>query len=255
MLVELCNRALPYSGLYLTPLQTAIGVAERSLVPTLNQAHAYPETLVALIDACLQQAPHARPYFVQIIPRLKGAIAEVARLEGHAEAARRGSLLGRMSGMVQGAAAQAQAAAGLQRDAGAEDGDAFGEGDSAAGNGAEAAPADVAAPARGVNAPEPAQAPAQAQPPQQRVRAQSHPSPGMAQQHQQRDARHEQRQSHARHSTNAPPAQQPPAQQPLAQQQARGHGGLPQMRQSATSMFQGLVSKGASAMRNAGLGA
>jgi hypothetical protein len=113
ILVELCNRNLPYSNLYLTPLQVAMGVADRKLSPAL-ESDGYPGLLVALIDSCLQQEPAARPHFIQIVEQLKSVIVLVKKLEAEQEQARQGSLFGRVSGMIQGVTAQA--AAGLQRE-------------------------------------------------------------------------------------------------------------------------------------------
>lgn len=183
---------------------------------------------------------------MQIIPRLRAAIAEVARLEGAAESARKGSLLGRMSGMVQGAAAQAQAAAGLQRDGLAPGADAFGEEEAAQDNGHDSEHSGMRV-SGSIAAAAPTPQQSQSQPhSQQRQRAHSLAQPSQA--HRPHAAAHQQRHSHAL------PVPQGHG-DVLAQvpQQTRQHGGLPQMRQSATSMFQGLMSRGASAMRNAGL--
>ena len=114
MLVELCNHALPYSNLYLTPLQVAMGVADGRLTPSL-QSSGYPNALLALVEACLQHDAGLRPLFVHIVPRMRSIIAEVVQFEGRAEAAQQGTLIGRMSGMLQGAASHA--AMGLQREA------------------------------------------------------------------------------------------------------------------------------------------
>lgn len=113
MLVELCNRNMPYSNLYLTPMQVAIGVADRGLSPALESG-GYPAPLVALVDSCLQQNPAARPHFIQIVEHLKSVIALVKQLEAEQEQARQSSLFGRVSGMLQGVTAHA--AAGLQRE-------------------------------------------------------------------------------------------------------------------------------------------
>lgn len=111
LLVELCNRELPYAHLFLTPLQVAIAVADRKLSPSLERA-TYPAALVTLIEACLQQAADKRPSFIEIVAQLRHAIVAVQRMEAAQEAAKQGSLLGRVSGMLQGVTAQA--AAGLR---------------------------------------------------------------------------------------------------------------------------------------------
>jgi hypothetical protein len=116
MLVELCNRALPYSSQYLTPMQVALAVSDRSLCPTLDSPN-YPTELIELIEACLQHEPALRPHFLTIVQRLQGIIAGVEQVEAEQASSSQGSLFGRMSGMIQGVAHQAQVAAtGIQRD-------------------------------------------------------------------------------------------------------------------------------------------
>jgi hypothetical protein len=116
MLVELCNRSLPYSSLYLTPIQVALAVSDRQLCPTLDSPN-YPPDLIELIDACLQHDPSLRPHFLSIVARLQAVLAAVERVEASQSSASQNSLFGRVSGVIQGVAHQAQAAAtGIQRD-------------------------------------------------------------------------------------------------------------------------------------------
>jgi Protein tyrosine and serine/threonine kinase len=103
MLVELCNCALPYSSLYMTPLQVAMAVADRHLTPAIEAP--VPEALRRLAKMCLNEQPMLRPHFAQIVPQLRGVALALAK---EARAAQQGaSLLGRFQGMLNGAASAA----------------------------------------------------------------------------------------------------------------------------------------------------
>ena len=225
MLVELCNRALPYSSLYLTPLQVAIGVADRQLAPALDSA-AYPPVLLELITACLQHEPSLRPYFATAVSRLRTAVAAAEQAEAVAAAASQGSLFGRVSGMLQGVASQAQAAAAGTAPPRARPSQDHGAGSRPAGGGGHAGSRqsshlDAASPAAATT-PSPRQPP----PPPQPQRSWQTPS-----------------------FLKTPPLLRP---RPVAPQGATSAGGggtqLPGMgrlpsRQQASSMFQGLMAR------------
>ena len=93
-LVELCNQQVPYSNLFLTPLQVAIGVADRGLRPTI-EAPDVPIPVQHIIDSCLAQDPCKRPNFVALVAQLKLVVSTVAAAEAHSEAAP--SILSRVS--------------------------------------------------------------------------------------------------------------------------------------------------------------
>lgn len=104
ILVELCSQQVPYSSLYLTPLQVAIGVADRGLRPPL-EATDIPIPVRRIVDKCLAQDPLQRPNFVALVSQLKAIVSSVAAAEERVDAAP--SLLSRMSqglGMLQGSA-------------------------------------------------------------------------------------------------------------------------------------------------------
>ena len=104
-LVELCNQQVPYSSLFLTPLQVAIGVADRGLRPAIEDPD-IPIPVKQIIDSCFAQDPFQRPNFVAIVAQLKPVVSAVAAAEARSEAAP--SLLSRVSqglGMLQGATA------------------------------------------------------------------------------------------------------------------------------------------------------
>lgn len=113
MLTELCNQELPYSSLYLTPLQVAIGVADRKLRPPLENTNV-PDAIKRLLDSCLQQEPMLRPNFVFIASQLHPVVAALRAAEARADA--QPSLIGRMSGILSGVAAQAAGAAATMRE-------------------------------------------------------------------------------------------------------------------------------------------
>ena len=103
--MELCNQQVPYSNLFLTPLQVAIGVADRGLRPTI-EAPDVPIPVQHIIDSCLAQDPCKRPNFVALVAQLKLVVSTVAAAEAHSEAAP--SILSRVSqglGMLQAGAA------------------------------------------------------------------------------------------------------------------------------------------------------
>eukprot|EP00892_Ulva_mutabilis_P004390 jgi/Ulvmu1/2322/UM013_0170.1 len=108
MLTELCNQELPYSSLYLTPLQVAIGVADRKLRPPLEITN-IPDAIKRLLDSCLQQEPMLRPSFVFIASQLHPVVQALRASEARADT--QPSLIGRMSSMLSGVAVQAGAAA------------------------------------------------------------------------------------------------------------------------------------------------
>jgi serine/threonine protein kinase len=111
-LVELCNHQLPYSSLYLTPLQVAIGVADRGLLPPLENTN-IPDALKRLINMCLSADPMLRPNFISIVPQLSAIVSSVRAAELRAQS--HPGLFGRVQGVLSGVAAQA--AASLNREA------------------------------------------------------------------------------------------------------------------------------------------
>lgn len=113
MLTELCNQELPYSSLYLTPLQVAIGVADRKLKPPLENVN-IPDAVKRLLDSCLQQEPMLRPNFVFIASQLHPVVQALRAAEARADA--QPTLMGRVSGILSGVAAQAGAAAASVRE-------------------------------------------------------------------------------------------------------------------------------------------
>lgn len=113
MLTELCNQELPYSSLFLTPLQVAIGVADRKLRPPLENTN-IPDAVKRLLDSCLQQEPMLRPSFVFIASQLHPVVQALRAAEARADA--QPSLLGRMSSMLSGVAVQASGAAASMRE-------------------------------------------------------------------------------------------------------------------------------------------
>ncbi|GMJ05640.1 serine/threonine/tyrosine kinase 46 [Hibiscus trionum] len=78
MLWELLTGKLPYE--YLTPLQAAVGVVQKSLRPTIPK-HSNPK-LSQLLERCWQQDPTLRPDFSEIIEILQQIAKEVGSDEG-----------------------------------------------------------------------------------------------------------------------------------------------------------------------------
>lgn len=113
MLTELCNQELPYSSLFLTPLQVAIGVADRKLRPPLENT-SVPDAIKRLLDSCLQQEPMLRPSFVFIASQLHPVVQALRAAEARADA--QPSLIGRVSSMLSGVTVQAGAAAASMRE-------------------------------------------------------------------------------------------------------------------------------------------
>ncbi|CAN0878808.1 Serine/threonine-protein kinase STY46 [Linum grandiflorum] len=73
VLWELLTGKLPYE--YLTPLQAAVGVVQKSLRPTIPK-HTSPK-LAELLERCWQQDPSVRPDFSEIIEVLQNIAKEV----------------------------------------------------------------------------------------------------------------------------------------------------------------------------------
>ena len=102
-LVELVNARLPYSSLYLTPIQVAMAVSDQGLRPPIEPHVSIPPGLRNLISMCLEEDPILRPSFVSIVRRLRDIIDEVTALEAAAALAQAGTLFGRMQGAFAGA--------------------------------------------------------------------------------------------------------------------------------------------------------
>lgn len=109
--MELCSQRVPYSSMFLTPLQVAIGVADRGLRPPMESSD-IPILVRQVVDSCLAQDPFHRPNFVTLVAQLKAAVAAAAAAEANAEAVP--SLISRVSlglGMLQGSGAGSTASA------------------------------------------------------------------------------------------------------------------------------------------------
>lgn len=92
-LMELINQRPPYDGLYLTPVQIALGVADGKLDPTEMLSPTVNATVAALAAMCVDPHPEMRPAFSMIVAELEVAIEEVAREQA---AAAGNGVLGRM---------------------------------------------------------------------------------------------------------------------------------------------------------------
>jgi len=72
LLCELVSGHLPYEDLYLSPVQVAIGVADKGLRPTIpSNCHA---GLKAVINASWDSDPNARPSFAHLVRQLEHII-------------------------------------------------------------------------------------------------------------------------------------------------------------------------------------
>eukprot|EP01025_Chloroclados_australasicus_P000436 TRINITY_DN10237_c0_g3_i1.p2 TRINITY_DN10237_c0_g3~~TRINITY_DN10237_c0_g3_i1.p2 ORF type:complete len:488 (-),score=65.60 TRINITY_DN10237_c0_g3_i1:4028-5491(-) len=79
MFAELINYKLPYSDLYLTPIQVGLAVCDEKLRPTINSSH--PQALHTLLECATDFDPNARPNFRQIVLHLESIIKELYSAE------------------------------------------------------------------------------------------------------------------------------------------------------------------------------
>jgi serine/threonine protein kinase len=77
VLWELLSRQQPYAGM--TPVQAAFAVARQNMRPRLPSY--VPKSVAALIKACWNQNPRARPTFERIIQSLETILESLSKAE------------------------------------------------------------------------------------------------------------------------------------------------------------------------------